>query len=205
MERVLQQRSATCNWSVLLQLPHRLLQSDTNKTISVNEHEGFHKFCSPSQPALCSILAGCCSQGGATIVPGPYYYSRWNTSTWRLPLSHLCRSCKESCSCFTTTNSHHSSSPTAFSATRAVLLGSPSTLSKANIWRTPDRWPLFHCGEPGHLYRHCSHQRVSLRCFLTNSQRPRLGQLSPEIEDFLADQLQPSRAQQRSCSPSPPL
>lgn len=76
---------------------------------------------------------------------------------------------------------------------------------KADVWRAPDRRPLcYHCGEAGHVYRHCPYRRLGLRGFDINAPRPRPGQRPQAIEEYIAQQhapLSPQRRQSRSPSP----
>lgn len=71
---------------------------------------------------------------------------------------------------------------------------------KCDTWRTPDDRPLcFHCGEAGHILRHCPYRRMGLHGFSSQAPRPRPGQRPPAIEDYLRHTEYLS-----SRSPSPP-
>lgn len=76
------------------------------------------------------------------------------------------------------------------------------SLRKCDAWRTPDDRPLcFHCGEAGHILRHCPYRRMGLHGFSSGAPRPRPGQRPPAIEDYLRHTEYLSS---RSPSPSSP-
>lgn len=77
---------------------------------------------------------------------------------------------------------------------------------KAVIWRTGDNRPLcYHCGEAGHVLRHCPYRRMGLRGFSPDAPRPRYGERPPEVQEYLAaNLLPPSPPPQRRQSRSPP-
>lgn len=77
---------------------------------------------------------------------------------------------------------------------------------KAAVWRTSDNRPLcYHCGEAGHVLRHCPYRRMGLRGFSPDARRPRYGERPREIEEYLsAHELSPASNaahQPRSSSP----
>lgn len=58
---------------------------------------------------------------------------------------------------------------------------------KAAVWRTSDNRPLcYHCGEAGHVLRHCPYRRMGLRGFSPDAPRPRYGERPQEIEEYLS-------------------
>ncbi|KAK8775782.1 hypothetical protein V5799_030874 [Amblyomma americanum] len=67
---------------------------------------------------------------------------------------------------------------------------------------SPRNRPLcFHCGEAGHILRHCPYRRIGLRGFAVNAPRPRFGQRPHEINEYLRrEEYTPNRF---SRSPSP--
>ncbi|KAK8774212.1 hypothetical protein V5799_011256 [Amblyomma americanum] len=77
-----------------------------------------------------------------------------------------------------------------------------SSPRKCDAWRTSDNRPLcFHCGEAGHILRHCPYRRMGLRGFAVNAPRPRFGQRPQEIDEYLRrEEYTPNRF---SRSPSP--
>lgn len=78
-------------------------------------------------------------------------------------------------------------------------------VTKANMWRTPNNRPLcFHCGEAGHIRRHCPYRRIGLRGFSPDAPLPRYGERPREIDQYLAANVPPvPTAQRQSRSPSP--
>lgn len=77
---------------------------------------------------------------------------------------------------------------------------------KATIWRTADNRPLcYHCGEAGHVLRHCPYRKMGLRGFSPDAPRPRYGERPHDIQEYLAAHLRSSPPAQRreSRSPSP--
>lgn len=77
---------------------------------------------------------------------------------------------------------------------------------KATVWRTPDNRPLcYHCGEAGHILRHCPYRRMGLRGFSPDAPRPRYGERPLEIEEYLCTHQPPPtpRAVHQARSPSP--
>lgn len=77
---------------------------------------------------------------------------------------------------------------------------------KAALWRTSDNRPLcYHCGEDGHVIRHCPYRRMGLRGFSPDAPRPRYGERPREIQEYLAVNELPStpRVVHQSRSPSP--
>lgn len=80
---------------------------------------------------------------------------------------------------------------------------------KSVVWRTPDNRPLcYHCGEAGHVLRHCPYRQMGLRGFSPDAPRPRYGERPQEIEQYLAAHEPPTRStlppaihQPRSSSP----
>lgn len=77
-----------------------------------------------------------------------------------------------------------------------------SSPRKCDAWRTSDNRPLcFHCGEAGHILRHCPYRRIGLRGFAVDVPRPRFGQRPQEIDEYLRrEEYTPNRL---SRSPSP--
>lgn len=209
MEKVLQQRCAsydrpvhaaavTSSFATIGQHP-----DDLRELIRTIVREELHKFCSPSQPALGSISALVREEvqqafrGPVPVVdvpplPGDYHRPTYAEVARRPapaspPPIHA-----------TPQAPRPSVQPVQYFEDRRA------PLRKADVWRTPNRRPLcFHCGEPGHLYRNCYYRRIGIQGFRTDSPRPRQGERPPEIEEFLADQRNPSRAQRQSRSPSP--
>lgn len=77
---------------------------------------------------------------------------------------------------------------------------------KATVWRTSDNRPLcYHCGEEGHVFRHCPYRRLGLRGFSPNAPRPRYGERPREIEEYLSahELTSTSPATHQSRTPTP--
>ncbi|KAH7957060.1 hypothetical protein HPB52_014833 [Rhipicephalus sanguineus] len=74
---------------------------------------------------------------------------------------------------------------------------------KSDVWRTPDRRrPLcYHCGEAGHVSRECPYRRVGFQGFAVDSPRPRFGERTRAIEEYLSQQRMPLPLRRQSTSP----
>ncbi|KAK8770302.1 hypothetical protein V5799_013234 [Amblyomma americanum] len=94
---------------------------------------------------------------------------------------------------------------------------------KCDTWRTRDNRPLcFHCGEAGHVLRHCPFRRIGLRGFAVDAPRPRSANIHKKLTttcaatntcraDFPAHprrepraSRRPATATQRLCEEGPP-
>ncbi|XP_077523060.1 uncharacterized protein LOC144133862 [Amblyomma americanum] len=75
----------------------------------------------------------------------------------------------------------------------------------AHVWRTSNNRPLcYHCWEHGHILRNYPYRRLGLRGFPPDARRPRYGERSQDIEEYLTTQVLPPTSQRRqSRSPSP--